>query len=219
MWVNCAATSPRCKALFLPRKVTFSNIRIPQRTHTHTTRTRTVGSSGPLNTQRRHLRGGLSHTHITHTATHGWWRSFIGSSTRRRAGSIRCPSPESRVTKGCIIAERCAPVTTTTTTILAAASSRKARGGGPGRNRKGTQIRGLALTIGDDPGSTRLSRPPAASRCYLEHAVCAHVRMNAVVRSVHGGWYPAAACSVYAAHTQGACRSSKCVGWGRDAVG
>ena len=120
------------------------------RPHTHThTLTHTThaqsGASGPLNTsthtvyvsqrdgtERRSLSlSPNSPTHTSHTATHGWWRSFIGSSMRQRAGSIRCPSPESRVTKDGIIAERCGPTAaaaTTTTTILAAALSRKARG-------------------------------------------------------------------------------------------
>ena len=114
-------------------------------THTHAHHARTVGSfRAPQHvnthslriTERRHreeisLSFSHSPTNTSHTATHGWWRSFIGSSMRQRAGSIRCPSPESRVTKDGIIAERCGPTAaaaTTTTTILAAALSRKARG-------------------------------------------------------------------------------------------
>ena len=96
------------------------------RQHTQSTYHRETAQRGDLSRSFSH-----SPTNTSHTATHGWWRSFIGSSMRQRAGSIRCPSPESRVTKDGIIAERCGPTAaaaTTTTTILAAALSRKARG-------------------------------------------------------------------------------------------
>ena len=110
-----------------PRTHSRELLRAPQHVNTHShTYHRETAQRGDLSRSFSH-----SPTNTSHTATHGWWRSFIGSSMRRRAGSIRCPSPESRVTKDGIIAERCGPTaaaTTTTTAILAAALSRKTRG-------------------------------------------------------------------------------------------
>eukprot|EP00964_Phaeocystis_antarctica_P119709 scaffold83431_cov63-Phaeocystis_antarctica.AAC.2 len=54
------------KPCFLPRKVTFSNIRIPQRTHTHTTHTHSRGLRAPQYTETTPERRSLPHTHHTH---------------------------------------------------------------------------------------------------------------------------------------------------------
>ena len=83
------------KPCFLPRKVTFSNIRIPQRTHTHTTHTHSRELQGPSThrRQRRHLRRDLSHTHVTHTATHGWWRSFLAQAYADAQAASAAPLP------------------------------------------------------------------------------------------------------------------------------
>ena len=78
----------------------------------------------------------LPHRHMWHTATHGRWRSFVGSSLRSCTGAqapSAAPRPrvvyEGRHHRGVLRPNN------TTAAMAAASSSRKASEGGPGRRR------------------------------------------------------------------------------------
>lgn len=141
----------------------------PLTTHMHAARLTSVRTHCTLLE-----REGPSHTPTqtdgTPPPTAGGARTFIRwlklAQLHWRAGSIRCPSPE-RFTRDGIIAESCGPTTPQQPWLRRRHRARQERAARVAVG-KGAWTRVLAPTIGEDPGSTRLSRLPAASHCYLE---------------------------------------------------
>lgn len=119
-------------------------------------------------------RGTLPHSHTDrwHTATHGRWRSYVHSLAQACAVALARrlhPLPLARewFTRDGIIAESCGPTTPQQPWLRRRHRARQERAARVAVG-KGAWTRVLAPTIGEDPGSTRLSRLPAASHCYLE---------------------------------------------------